>query len=119
MAPGLCTCFFSPLPLVGFQGRSVLARDLHVQQLRSLRETDIYFGLQQIPMAILTFTLGAFGLAFTPAYSRARQTEERSSWTGGILALALLLGLAGSAITMLAEPLLLRPFMRKLRRRLI
>jgi len=70
-------------------------------------DTDIYFGLQQIPMAILTFTLGAFGLAFTPAYSRARQTEERSSWTGGILALALLLGLAGSAITMLAEPFLL------------
>src|SRR3954451_4226228 len=71
-------------------------------------QTDVYFGLQQIPMAILTFTLGAFGLAFTPAYSRARQTEERSSWTGGILAFALLLGLAGSAITMLAEPFLLK-----------
>jgi peptidoglycan biosynthesis protein MviN/MurJ (putative lipid II flippase) len=70
-------------------------------------DTDVYFGLQQFPLAILTFTLGAFGLAFTPAYSRARQTEERSIWTGGILTLALLLGLAGSAITMLAEPLLL------------
>src|SRR3954451_24623331 len=70
-------------------------------------QTDVYFGLQQIPLAILTFTLGAFGLAFTPAYSRARQTDERSIWTGGILTLALLLGLAGSAITMFAEPLLL------------
>jgi putative peptidoglycan lipid II flippase len=71
-------------------------------------DTDIYFGLQQIPLAILTFTLGAFGLAFTPAYSRARQTEERPIWTGGILTFALLLGLAGSAITMLTEPFLLR-----------
>src|SRR3954470_17934507 len=70
-------------------------------------DTDVSFGLQQIPLAILTFTLGAFGLAFTPPYSRARQTEERSIWTAGILTMALLLGLAGSAITMLAEPLLL------------
>src|SRR3954468_6275882 len=70
-------------------------------------ETDVYFGLQQIPLAILTFTLGAFGLAFTPAYARARQTDEKSIWTGGILTLALLMGLAGSVITMLAEPLLL------------
>lgn len=70
-------------------------------------DTDIYFGLQQIPLAILTFTLGAFGLAFTPAYSRARQTEERLIWTSGILTFALLFGLAGSALTMLAEPFLL------------
>ena len=70
-------------------------------------DTDVYFGLQQIPLAILTFTLGAFGLAFTPAYSRARQTDEKSIWTGGILTLALLLGLTGSALTILAEPFLL------------
>ena len=70
-------------------------------------ETDVYFGLQQIPLAILTFTLGAFGLAFTPAYSRARKTEEGPIWTGGILMLALVLGLTGSAITMLAKPFLL------------
>jgi putative peptidoglycan lipid II flippase len=71
-------------------------------------DTDIYFGLQQIPMALLTFALGAFGLAFTPAYSRARLTEERSFWTGGILAFAALFGLAGSAVTILAEPILLQ-----------
>src|SRR5206468_2883175 len=70
-------------------------------------ETDVYFGLQQIPLAILTFTLGAFGLAFTPAYSRARKTEEGPTWSGGILTLALVLGLAASAATMLAKPFLL------------
>ena len=70
-------------------------------------KTDVYFGLQQIPLAILTFTLGAFGLAFTPAYSRARKTEEGPIWTGGILTLALVLGVTGSAITMLAKPFLL------------
>lgn len=70
-------------------------------------DTDIYFGLQQVPMALSTFVLGAFGLAFTPAYSRARRTEEKTVWTGGILAIAALVGFAGSIITMLAEPFLL------------
>ncbi len=70
-------------------------------------DTDVYFGLQQIPMALVTFILGAFGLAFTPAYTRARQTEEGPTWTAGVLTFAALLGLIGSAVTIVAEPLLL------------
>ncbi len=71
-------------------------------------DTDVYFGLQQIPMAMVTFILGAFGLAFTPAYARARRTEEGPCWAAGSLTLAAILGLIGSAITMALEPLLLQ-----------
>ena len=51
--------------------------------------------------------IGCFRAGVYACLLTTRQTEERSSWTGGILALALLLGLAGSAITMLAESFLL------------
>src|SRR4051812_47178772 len=71
-------------------------------------DTDIYFGLQQIPLALVTFMLGAFGLAFTPAYAQARRTPEGPCWATGTLILATMLGLAGSAATLAAEPFLLR-----------
>ncbi len=70
-------------------------------------DTDVYFGLQQIPMALVTFMLGAFGLAFTPAYSHARRTQEGPFWIAGTLIFATVLGLAGSAATLAAEPFLL------------
>src|SRR4051812_24308048 len=70
-------------------------------------DTDIYFGLQQIPLALVTFILGAFGLAFTPAYTQARRTQEGPCWAAGTLLLATVLGLAGSAATLVAEPFLL------------
>jgi putative peptidoglycan lipid II flippase len=70
-------------------------------------DTDIYFGLQQIPMALVTFMLGAFGLAFTPAYAQARRTQEGPYWVAGTVILATVLGLAGSAVTLAAEPFLL------------
>ena len=69
-------------------------------------DTDGYFGLQQISLAILTFTLGAFGLAFTPAYSRSanrRKVDLDRRYSDGRTAP----GTCCSAITMLAEPLLL------------
>lgn len=70
-------------------------------------DTDVYFGLQQIPMALVTFILGAFGLAFTPAYTRARQADETPYWAAGSFTLAVMLGLIGSVVTIAAEPLLL------------
>ncbi len=71
-------------------------------------DTDVYFGLQQIPMALVTFMFGAFGLAFTPAYTHARRTQEGPCWAAGALILAVVLGFAGSAATLAAEPFLLR-----------
>jgi len=70
-------------------------------------DTDLYFALQQLPMSLVTFVLGAFGLAFTPAYTSVRRTKEGRVWTSGILFLCLSLGLLLTALTLAAEPFLL------------
>ena len=70
-------------------------------------ETDLYFALQQLPMSMVTFVLGAFGLAFTPAYTSVRRSKEGQVWTSGILFLCISFGLLLTALTLAAEPLLL------------
>jgi peptidoglycan biosynthesis protein MviN/MurJ (putative lipid II flippase) len=70
--------------------------------------TDAYFGLQQLPLIVATFMLGAFALAFTPAYAEARRNSGTVEWLPGLLFYGCLIGSAFTVLTLAAAPLLLR-----------
>lgn len=72
--------------------------------------TDAYFALQQFPVTFASFMLGAFALAFAPAYAHARQHSDSVSWLPGLLLYCCLVGVVLTAIMLGASPFLLSIF---------
>lgn len=70
--------------------------------------TDNYFSLQQLPLTLATFMFGAFGRAFTPAYTESRSEDGRVGWLPGLLLYSALLGLLLTALTLLFAPAVFR-----------
>jgi putative peptidoglycan lipid II flippase len=107
----------SPAALVGFAlvsgalfKLSAFAREAFIAAKFGLSAvTDTYFGLQQLPLIVATFMLGAFALAFTPAYAEARRRNSGIvEWLPGLLFYGCLIGTAMTVLTLAAAPLLLR-----------
>jgi peptidoglycan biosynthesis protein MviN/MurJ (putative lipid II flippase) len=72
--------------------------------------TDAYFAFQQFPLMVMTFMFGAFGLAFTPAYSTEKRLEGKVAWLPGLLVYGSVLGLLLNVLTIIGSPWLLREF---------
>src|SRR5690242_10106468 len=62
--------------------------------------TDTYFSLQQLPLMLGTFMFGAFGRAFTPAYTDSVNETGRAGWLAGLLFYATLISLLLTALTL-------------------
>ena len=90
---------------------SAFAREAFIASRFGLSSlTDAYFALQQLPITLATFMFGAFALAFTPAYAAAYRRGQRVQWLPGLLLYGAILGLALTALTLVASPVLLGLF---------
>jgi putative peptidoglycan lipid II flippase len=72
--------------------------------------TDVYYGLQQLPLTVSTFMFGAFALAFAPAYVQGKRGAAAPEWLPGLLFHGTVAGLALTALTIGLAPLLLGKF---------
>jgi len=73
-------------------------------------QTDAYFGFQQLPLALLTFMLGAFSLAFAPAYAETKKRYGEGEWLSVTMTYLVAGGLLLTLLTIGLTPLLLDLF---------
>lgn len=65
--------------------------------------TDAYFAVQQFPLALATYVMGAFALAFVPAYLSSRKEDGTVRWMPGLLFWGSIFGILLTALMAAAQ----------------